>query len=165
MIETACNVVTGWLGSGKTTLLRHVLEHGLDSDCAMFAAVLADDFSCQLDGAIEPSMLRGWSQRTGVRLPQACERLLEYIASVVAPVQSAAVMSESQGASAEREVILGAALQLVTRFPDQCRDDNGFFDGQHIAALMLEKAALWFPLEPPTLDRDAIAELLERYLT
>ncbi|MGR8920698.1 MAG: hypothetical protein ACU85V_13865, partial [Gammaproteobacteria bacterium] len=56
------------------------------------------------------------------------------------------------------------ALALVTRFPERCRDDRGFFDGALVAELIIEKGALWFPLGPPALDRDEIAALLERWL-
>ncbi|MEQ8494602.1 MAG: hypothetical protein RLW42_10355, partial [Gammaproteobacteria bacterium] len=71
----------------------------------------------------------------------------------------------AEARAAEREQLLGAALLLVTRFPQQCRDEHGFFDGGRIADLILEKAALWFPLEAPALARDDIAALVERYLS
>lgn len=162
LVEEAVPLI---VGVGPDTWPQYVLQHELDQESAMFAAILAEDFGCQLDGAIDATDLRDWSRRTGIALPSACDRLLDYIASVLPATPVPAPAAEQQAAAAEREVVLGAALALVTRFPAQCRDDNGFFDGQRIAGLMLEKAALWFPLEPPSMDRDAIAALLEGYLT
>ncbi len=146
---------------------RYCARHGLDESSRTLNRALADAFGCAPDAAVEPLRLRGWAQANGVELPPAFARLADYIARVL-PAAAGAGEEGAQAAAAaagERELLLGAALALVTRFPEQCRDAHGFFDGARIADLILEKAALWFPHEPPRMERAAIAALLERYLS
>ena len=113
--------------------------------------------------AATPAEIVAWTRRVGISLPDEFARLFEFIQGVL-PRHEAPVEASLEQA-AERELLLGAALTLVTRFPDECRDEHGFFDGGHIADLIIEKAALWFPLEPPRATRDEIAAMLERWLT
>lgn len=112
---------------------------------------------------VTPAEAVAWARRAGVSLPDEFARLFEFIQGVLP--RDEAPIEASLGQSAERELLLGAALTLVTRFPEECRDAQGFFDGGRIADRILEKAALWFPLEPPRATRDEIAAMLERWLT
>ncbi|MGE0483339.1 MAG: hypothetical protein AB7Q81_04315 [Gammaproteobacteria bacterium] len=114
--------------------------------------------------AVAPAGLRAWARERGTALPACAEQLLDFIASVVPGVRDESAAPAAVARAAEREILLGAALALVTRFPAQCRDEHGFFDGGLIADQILAKAALWFPLEPPRAGRDEIATLLESYL-
>lgn len=124
--------------------------------------------SLQLEPAatITPQQLQHWCRQHKIALPQAMSNLLDFINRVITPVNAGSSTPEEQHAAhQEREVILGAALSLVTKFPEQCRDEHGFFDGLKIADLLRQKALLWFPLGPPQLSREEIATLLEKYLT
>lgn len=119
-----------------------------------------------VDGLVSPMRVRSWAQAHGIRLPLALSRLLDFMASVLAPAAddaSASVQDDVLRAQ-EREILLGAALMLVTKEQAACLDDEGCYSASRIARLILSRALLWFPLAPPTLDEAAIARLLERWI-
>jgi len=145
----------------------YVARHALGGTADALLAQLAGDLDCAVDAGVAPARLGAWAREHDCRLPAPFAQVLEFIVRVLPdrggrlPADGA----EAHAAAAERELLLGAALMLVTRFPQQCRDEHGFFDGTLIADQILAKAALWFPLEPPALGRDGIAALLEQYLS
>ncbi len=145
----------------------HVARHALDGTAGALLAQLAGDLGCAVDAAVAPARLGAWAREHGCHLPAPFAQVLEFIVRVLpdAGGRLPADGADAQAAAAERELLLGAALMLVTRFPQQCRDKHGFFDGARIADQILAKAALWFPLEPPALGRDGIAALLDQYLS
>lgn len=145
----------------------HVARHALGGTADALLAQLADDLDCAVDAAVAPARLGTWAREHACRLPAPFAQVLEFIVRVVPGTggRLPADDADAQAAAAERELLLGAALMLVTRFPQQCRDEHGFFDGARIADQILAKAALWFPLEPPMLGREGIAALLEQYLS
>lgn len=142
-----------------------VNANGLATAATQAVAALRDDPGATGNDALDPGAVQHWARRHHVRLPAALDEVLGFIARVLPSTPAAPGAADAAGVAAERELVLGAALALVTRFPAQCRDPQGFFDGAAIADLMLQQAARWFPLAPPTLGRDDIAKLLETYLT
>lgn len=143
----------------------HVERCGARSEAARLGALLAAGHAVR-EGVIAPAELGRWARTAGVELPAALGALLDFIARVL-PASGTAAAPDAAPAGPDqddRERVLGAALALVTKFPERCRDEHGFYDGERIAALILEKAALWFPDRPPSLSREAMATLLERYL-
>lgn len=149
------------VGVDPRTWQQHVAKAGASAEAAALHEQLAGE--ADADGCITPGALRDWARRAGIELPASLGSLLDYIARVVPPPREAESIQPTP-ASGDREIVLGAALALVTKFPDRCRDAHGFFDGARIADLMLEKAVLWFPDRPPALSRDEIARLIERSL-
>ncbi|CAN0488250.1 unnamed protein product, partial [Phaeothamnion confervicola] len=111
-----------------------------------------------------PLELRAWAHSEGVTLPAAAEALLDFVARAL-PGRAAQLLEIAPAASStDKEAVLGAALALVTRFTEDCLDEERMFDGARIARLMLSQAALWFPDRPPRMDEQAIAQLVERYI-
>lgn len=144
----------------------HLETRGTASEAAALGLVLTADAKVR-DGRITPAEAARWARVAGVELPSALTALLEFIARVV-PQSGAAAEAEAEDErrhAGDREAVLGAALALVTKFPERCRDANGFYDGLAIADLILEKAVVWFPERPPALSREAMGVLIERYLT
>ena len=145
----------------------HLASRGLGATADTLLAVLAADLTVDPEAMIAPARLGGWARQHGLDLPPPFARMLDFIQRVL---PSNAALPPSSGGdaalaqAADRERVLGAALMLATRFPGQCRNEHGFFDGALIADLVLEKAALWFPLEPPALTREAMTALIEQYL-
>ncbi|MEQ8661039.1 MAG: hypothetical protein RLW62_09500, partial [Gammaproteobacteria bacterium] len=124
----------------------HVAAHDLAVPAAALLAQLTADLDVAATHAIAPVDLGTWARKHGCSLPAPFERVLDFILRVLpAPVGASHAAAAEVTAAAERELLLGAALMLVTRFPARCRDAHGFFDGARIADLILEKAALWFP--------------------
>lgn len=145
----------------------HLERHTLGGTADALLEQLAGDLDCAVDASVAPARLGAWAREHDCRLPAPFAQVLEFIVRVLPDSGGGrpADVAEARAVAAERELLLGAALTLVTRFPQQCRDEHGFFDGMRIADLILAKAALWFPLEPPALGRDRIAALLEQYLS
>lgn len=136
-------------------------SYGLASEVRELQTILAADLGGNTASSIDVRRLRAWAEKHQVELPPACKALLDFIAQTL---PSHLVREPVQDGAPERERVLGAALALVTRFPEQCRDVNGFFDSHHIANLIVEKGALWFERGQPTLSPVAMAELLIPYL-
>lgn len=146
---------------------RHVAKRSLSRDAARISQAMSAAFDCPAESNVDAQALNAWARREGIELPTALQAIFDFVGTVLG---APSTVDESDHANAfaaadERERLLGAALALVTKFPDQCRDPNGFFDGQRITRLIKEKGAVWFPAGPPSLNDDEIAGLLERYLT
>jgi hypothetical protein len=133
----------------------------LASEIAELQTILAVDFGTTAASNIAVQRVRSWAQKHQVDLPPACKALLDFIAQTLPSRVSPEPVDDG---APERERVLGAALALVTRFPQQCRDIHGFFDSRLIANLIVEKGALWFDCGQPTLSPVAMAELLKPYL-
>lgn len=132
------------------------------------AAILQSAFAEALqwspagDEAAPPARLRAVAERMGITLPPLLAQLLDFLGRVLPPMEREATESvEAQVLAAdERATLLGVALMLVTRFPSECVDEAGYYSPGLIADRILQKSARWFPLAPPTLDRDDIEALL-----
>lgn len=68
--------------------------------------------------------------------------------------------------ASKREEILGAAIAVMTAFPDQCRrSPNGAFSGEKITGMIEDKAPIWWPDEQePPMSHRAIAELINKHI-
>jgi hypothetical protein len=156
------------IGVDPTAWSRHLAAvGGLQAEAALWAIFAAD---CALvstdDPTVVPLSVRAWAQRRGVTLPLALSRLFDFVATVLSPASVAdRVAAEGSVLEAqEQATLLGAALSLVTKWPTQCVDTEGYFDCRKIARLILGKAIVWFPLGPPRATEVEIVELLERWV-
>ena len=80
------------------------------------------------------------------------------------PAQDGQPAEQATRLSREREVVLGAALNLVAKMPDKCRDTHGFVDGRAIVSLIQQTAARWFADDAPGMSSEEMAELIDKYL-
>ncbi|MCC6710417.1 MAG: hypothetical protein IT492_22895 [Gammaproteobacteria bacterium] len=145
---------------------EHVESLGMASEARQLHDCLVSDLAT--DGAHVTSglRLRAWAQGQGVAMPAAAETLLDFVArtlprlAIETPLAAAAATRAT-----DKEAVLGAALALVTRFTEDCLDEERMFDGARIARLMLAQSALWFADGPPRMSEQAIAELVEHYIS
>ncbi len=121
------------------------------------------------DELIPVSLVHAWCVANDVELLGGFTRLYDFIRQ--ATFQSAGATPARAGTSArsyedsdEVEIVLGAALSLVSKMPERCRDDNGLFDGATVANLILDTVVRWFPLSPPSMSSKQMAELIDRWL-
>lgn len=154
------------VGVAPANWAAHVEERGLAAEARQLQQHLLDALAVDAGRTTSALHLRAWAQGHGVVLPAAAEQLLDFVArtlprlAVDAPVATHAAVRPS-----DREAVLGAALAMVTRFTEDCLDEERMFDGARIARLMLAQAALWFPEGPPRMDEQAIARLVEHYIS
>jgi len=101
-----------------------------------------------------PIDIHFWSRTKRIPVPSAFDMLINFVTSSVKQEEdeknrTAANIMAVGASSSEREKILGAALALVTIFPEKCRDRYGWVNGSTVAPLIEEKRAIWF-------DRDKL---------
>lgn len=154
------------VGVAPAQWAAHVQARGLQAEAEQLRARLATELALTANQITSGLRLRAWAQSQGVALPAAAETLLDFVARTLPrTVAELPAMSPPAARTSDKEMVLGAALALVTRFTEDCLDDERMFDGARIARLMLEQAALWFPDGPPRMDERAIAELVEHYIS
>lgn len=146
----------------------HIREYDLaKAEQELWATFAASNGIGGDDVPVSVTTVYDWFTANGVELPAGFSRLYGFIRQAVL-VAGAAQASNDESTSAappeEREIVLGAALSLVSRMPRQCRDEHGFVDGAAITELIFETAARWFPNSTPSMTRAQITELIDKWL-
>ena len=118
-----------------------------------------------LDPPITPSRLRSAAEASGLDLPLALARVLDFITAVLpSSADEQTDPAPLLQAAEDRVTVLGAALALLARTPDRCVNDAGYYDAARMARAIFQQAIYWFPLGPPGLDEAAAATLIARWL-
>lgn len=134
------------------------------ADAATLAALLQADLgSAASRTGFDAMALRAWADGARISLPPALGMLLDFIARTL-PAQVPVVPAAAATATAEQVAVLGAALALVTRFPERHRDAEGQIDAQVLADAIVAQAAVWFAQGAPAMTRETMASLLAEYL-
>ncbi|MEM7539998.1 MAG: hypothetical protein AAF384_00275 [Pseudomonadota bacterium] len=114
---------------------------------------------------VAPLQVVRWAQTQAIQISPILSGLADFIGRVLHQGGLAATSADLEApGNDDRERILGAALAVVTKSPSNCKDDNGFFDGQRIVGEILAKAVLWFPTGRPSLSDEEMADLIESWL-
>ena len=122
------------------------------------------------DESVSVPTICAWFQGNNVELPISFVRLFEFVRQ--ATVRSEPTLNgvdettqeRLEAGQDEREIVLGAALSLVSKMPDRCKDEHGVIDGTLVSKLILETSARWFALTVPTMTSAEMAELIDRWL-
>lgn len=64
----------------------------------------------------------------------------------------------------KREPILGAAVYMMAKYPDQCRNSSGKYEATKIAVTIDEKALLFWPTGEPPMKRGQMERLISKWL-
>ena len=154
------------VGVAPAQWTAHVDTLDLAAEAEQLRARMLTTLALDAQQVTTPLALRAWAHSQGAALPAAAEALLDFVARTL-PGLTAQLpqINPPDAPSTDKEVVLGAALALVTRFTEDCLDNERMFDGARIARLMLSQAALWFPDRPPPMDEQAIAQLVEHYIS
>ena len=118
-------------------------------------------------GCVEPADLYRWASGRGLVLPESFVTLMDFILRAVkAPADEVAVAgtpSETHLASV-REQVLGAALNVLAKCPDQCYDAHGLCSGARIAERIAAQSMRWFDAPEPPLTGPEMTALIDRWL-
>lgn len=115
------------------------------------------------------SAVYDWARNNGVALPLSFARLYDFVRQVTLRRESDDLVAndllqQNSATPTEHEIVLGAALSLVAKMPQECHDEHGSVDATVVSKLIMDKAARWFPTATPSMSQGQIAELIGRWL-
>lgn len=126
---------------------------------------------------IIPADLYRWASIGRIASPEPLVRLMEFVIRTVKPLQSGTTSVEGDNISDRgngractqtlhyhRECVLGAALAMLARYPERCRDSKGNIKSELIMSLIDNKRGIWFGDDKLLLSPSAMQNLLDKYL-
>ncbi|MDQ3566004.1 MAG: hypothetical protein M3436_18590 [Pseudomonadota bacterium] len=124
------------------------------------------------DWRCAPIDLYQWARASGVPIPEPFEALMQFIQRVV-PGSSASSpdslcrepnLPARNNAPSTREKVLGAALNVLAKCPDQCYDQHGLVSGEKITQVIAAQSIRWFDAEEPPMRTGEMADLIDKWL-
>ena len=124
------------------------------------------------DWRCAPIDLYQWACASGVPIPEPFEALMQFIQRVVpgSAASSPDALCRAPNPSARndapstREKVLGAALNVLAKCPDQCYDQHGLVSGEKITRLIAAQSMRWFDTAEPPMRTGEMAELIDKWL-
>ncbi len=121
---------------------------------------------------VESASYYRWLIETGITVPDALDSLMQFVLNVVKkPVPEMTLPETPDRASvvpgsrsSDREKVLGAALNILSKEPDACRDDSGLTNGRALAEMIAAQSVLWFETAKPPMTVEEMGCLLEKWL-
>ncbi|MGH8601420.1 MAG: hypothetical protein ACREXR_01170 [Gammaproteobacteria bacterium] len=121
---------------------------------------------------VHPLDFYHWVRGQSLDIPPAFEQLAQFVATVIkhphSPCPASHVLFGAglppQTQASEREKILGAALNVLAKCPEACRDEHGLVSGEAIAKLIGEQCIRWFDTQQLPADATDVAALIDRWL-
>lgn len=114
---------------------------------------------------VEPAELYRWASGHGLVLPESFVTLMDFILRAVkAPAGEVAVSRTETHLASVREQVLGAALNVLAKCPDQCYDAHGLCSGARIAERIAAQSMRWFDAPEPPLAGPEMTALIDRWL-
>ncbi len=149
----------------------HLNEYGLVRCEQDLWRLFAESNSINSDvEAVPVPTVYSWFHGNNVELPVSFARLFEFVRQATFRSESIpngadeTTQERSEAEQDEREIVLGAALSLVSKMPDRCKDEHGFIDGTLVSELILETSARWFASTAPTMTSAQMTELIDKWL-
>ncbi|MFK8068240.1 MAG: hypothetical protein AB8D52_08345 [Gammaproteobacteria bacterium] len=110
-----------------------------------------------------------WLNQQGISVPDALDSLMQFVMTIVKKPVSEAMASDQAGLfpqtrSSDREKVLGAAFNIVSKEPNACRDDSGLTNGSKLAEMIAAQSVLWFESSKPPMSVKDMSEFLEKWL-
>jgi len=114
---------------------------------------------------VRPADVYLWTVGLGYRVPEPFATLVQFVLQVVKrPELSRASPGAGASGSEARERVLGAAVALLARTPQACRNDEGFVDPRIIARLLAQQSVRWFESPRPPMPEADIATLVAQWV-
>lgn len=118
----------------------------------------------QTDWRVSPMDLYLWTVVAGFRVPEPYATLVQFVLQVVKrPELTKSSPGAGTSGGAAREKVLGAALALLARSPESCRDEHGLLDPMHMAARIAEQSIRWFEAPTPPMPISDMATLIAQW--
>ncbi len=159
---------------------NYVEQHQLTASEELLWHVVSNDLGKEPDDSLSIAAINEWARIQTVSLHPSFLRIYEFVRKVMMSSMPPNLAGDENNAETEasrsteqrtdiarameHEIVLGAALSLLSKMPDKCRDTNGFADGAKIAELIQQTAVKWFPASSPLLNKNEMAELIDKWL-
>lgn len=116
------------------------------------------------DWRLAPADVYAWSVNAGYRVPEPYATLVQFVLQVVKrPELARSSPAQGAGGSGVRERVLGAAVALLSRTPQSCRDELGIIDPRRMAGLIAQQSIRWFDSPTPPLPIADMAVLIAEW--
>lgn len=121
---------------------------------------------------VSPGVFYRWLVAQGITVPDALDALMQFVMTVVKKpdslIDNATLYDQAATApgsrSSDREKVLGAAFNIVSKEPDACRHESGLTDGRALAEMIAAQSIRWFDSPTPPLSVARMGDLLEKWL-
>lgn len=145
----------------------HCIEHNLSLS-------VRDKDQDKNNWEIVPAEFYRWAAVSRIEIPEQMSALMEFVISSVktssfatddesAPISPEAT-TLSHDFDKEKEIILGAALALLAKQPDSCKDSKGKIKPSKIVNEISQQQEKWFEGKEPKLSISAQEDLLIKWL-
>ena len=125
---------------------------------------------------IRPADLYRWATISRISVLEPLSRLMDFVIRTVK--HQPGTSSEEGENTAEtgsshtytetlhnhRECVLGAAMAMLARYPERCRDSKSNIKSELIVSLINKKRGIWFGDDKLLLSPSAMQNLLDKYL-
>ncbi len=128
------------------------------------------------DWEVVPTEFYCWASVSRVDVPQQLSTLMEFVLSTIkqttfvtddksAEPSSPEAANLSQNFNQQAEMILGASLVLLAKYPQECRDSKGKVKATNIVQLINKHQDAWFKDKNLDLSNSAKEDLINKWLS
>jgi len=141
-------------------------QEELQAALAPLQESLRGAFACDHgEPSVTPVEIYRWAAANDLKLPAAFEQLIQFIIASVKPVQTSTPPSlASSAAAGARESVLGAALNVVAKWPERCRDEAGALCASRIVGMLEDHAVMFFDSPHLPIAREDARDLIANCL-
>jgi len=120
------------------------------------------------DWKVDPAEFYRWLNSKGITVPDSLDSLMQFVMTVMLKpkeeMTSAPANVVAGSGTSDREKVLGAAFNIVSKEPNSCRDDSGLTNGKALAEMIAAQSVLWFETSKPPMSVEKMGDFLEKWL-
>lgn len=102
-----------------------------------------------------------WLNANGQTVPDAMDAIMQFVMTVVKKPQiEEAPVAQTGASNSGREKVLIAALNILSKEPNACRDPSGLTNGQALAEMITAQSVRWFDSPIPPMSVEEMSQFL-----
>ncbi len=109
-----------------------------------------------------------WLNSKGITVPDSLDSLMQFVMTVILKPKEDTASEPANvvagSGTSDREKVLGAAFNIVSKEPNSCRDDSGLTNGKALAEMIAAQSVLWFEKSKPPMSVEKMGDFLEKWL-
>lgn len=165
-----------WASLLEMTAIKEMADKTWEAFCEFpstaygLGVINPDDHSDEWN--VSPGVFYRWLIAQGISVPDSLDALMAFVMTVVKKPVSAIdngsqidqAVAASGSTASDREKVLIAAFNIVSKEPDACRHESGLTDGRALAEMIAAQSIRWFDTPTPPLSVARMGDLLEKWL-